>query len=87
MVLPPIHSRYDSIPNQRRTDAHFFTILFVTRTVPISWNRIPKEVQTPLECPDEEPFKVGWGLYFIEEFSHLYLLLVLMQVGESRKVY
>lgn len=44
------------------------------------WNRIPKKVQTPLECPDGEPYKVGWGLYFIEDFSHLYLLLVLLPV-------
>ena len=31
-----------------------------------------------LACPDDKPFKVGWGLYFIEEFSQVYLLLILL---------
>ena len=34
----------------------------------------------PLFCPDSEPFKLGWGLYFIEEFSQFYLGLVLVPV-------
>ena len=48
------------------------------------WNRIPKKMNTPLVCalddsaPNKDPFKVGWGLYFIEEFSPLYLLLMLL---------
>lgn len=44
------------------------------------WTRIPKKVNGPLECPINEPFKVGWGLYFIEEFSQLYLMFLLVPI-------
>ena len=44
------------------------------------WNRIPKKVYDELQCPEDKPFKVGWGLYLIEEFSQLYLMLLLVPV-------
>ena len=44
------------------------------------WKRIPKKLFCQLECPDDRPFKVGWGLYFIEDFSQLYLMLILVPV-------
>lgn len=44
------------------------------------WNRIPKKVFCKLECPNDKPFKVGWGLYFVEEFSQFYLMLILVPV-------
>ena len=44
------------------------------------WKRIPKKLFCQLECPDDRPFKVGWGLYFIEDFSQFYLMLILVPV-------
>ena len=44
------------------------------------WKRIPKKLFCQLECPNDKPFNVGWGLYFIEDFSQLYLMLVLVPV-------
>lgn len=44
------------------------------------WTRIPKKVFGQLECSDDKPFKVGWGLYFIEEFSQFYLAVMLVPV-------
>lgn len=44
------------------------------------WTRIPKIVFGQLECPDDKPFKVGWGLYFVEEFSQFFLTVMLVPV-------
>ncbi|KAL9041638.1 MAG: hypothetical protein Q9214_004038 [Letrouitia sp. 1 TL-2023] len=67
------------IPSSRDTTPYLFDDILThyvqnpvcAKNCTYFWNRIPKKVKQPLECPDGQQSKVGWGLYFIEEFSQL----------------